>query len=146
MRILLFGSHGQLGWELERTLRSLGSLVVFDFPEVDFTHPEALGKIVISNRPDVIVNAAGYTAVDQAESEPEVARLVNGMAPGELALAALKTGAMLVHFSTDYVFDGRKSSPYVEGDAPAPINVYGESKLVGEQAIQQAGGNYLILR
>lgn len=146
MRILLFGSIGQLGWELNRVLRTLGSLAVYDYPEVDFGHPEQLEPLVAANRPDIIVNAVAYTNVDKAESEPEAARLVNGTACGALAEAARKTGAFLIHYSTDYVFDGRKGAAYVESDAPAPLNAYGQSKLLGEQAIQQVGCCSLVLR
>ena len=146
MRILLFGSIGQLGWELNRSLLPLGSMSIYDYPDVDFTHPEQIRPIVAASRPDLIVNAVAYTNVDKAESEPEAARLVNGTAAGVLAEEARKTGAFLIHYSTDYVFDGRKGAPYVESDAVAPLNVYGQSKLMGEQAIQQVGGAALILR
>lgn len=146
MRILLFGSIGQLGWELNRSLRGLGSLTVYDYPQVDFTRPETLVSLVAESRPDVIVNAVAYTNVDLAESEPEKARLVNGLAAGVLAEAARKAGAALIHYSTDYVFDGRKAAPYVESDVPAPQNMYGQSKLEGEKAITEVGGAYLVLR
>jgi dTDP-4-dehydrorhamnose reductase len=146
MRILLFGSIGQLGWELNRSLCTLGALNVYDYPEVDFTHPEQLKKFVSDTHPDLIVNAVAYTNVDRAESEPESARLINGSAVGALAEEARKAGAFLIHYSTDYVFDGQKGTLYEECDTPAPLNVYGQSKLLGEQAIQQVGGAYLILR
>lgn len=146
MKILLFGKIGQLGWELRRSLPTLGEVVCFDFPEVDFTHPETLNPLVSEVHPDVIVNAAAYTAVDRAEEQPEIARLVNSTAPGELAEAAHKLKIPLIHYSTDYVFDGRKGSTYQETDLPHPLNVYGQSKLEGEQAVAQVGGAHLILR
>jgi dTDP-4-dehydrorhamnose reductase len=146
MRILQFGSIGQLGWELNRCLRSLGSLAVYEYPEVDFTHPEQLRPLVADFRPDVIVNAAAYTNVDKAETELKTAMLINGEASGVLAEEARKVGAFLIHYSTDYVFDGNKGSCYIESDSPAPLNVYGKSKLAGEQAIQQAGAEALVLR
>ena len=135
-----------MGWELERTLAPLGEVAALGRAEADLSNPERLSTIVGDVRPQVVVNAAAYTDVDGAENEPKLALLVNATAPGALAEAARKIGAALVHFSTDYVFDGTKLTPYIETDAPSPINNYGRSKLEGEQAIQAVGGAYLILR
>lgn len=146
MRILLFGRNGQLGWELNRTLLTLGELIVVDYPEVDFNQPQTLPELVRRAHPDVIINAVAYTNVDKAESEPEIARRVNADSVGEIAKTARELSALLVHISTDYVFDGRKGSPYVETDQPNPLNVYGKTKLEGEQQMQLAGGAYLIFR
>ncbi len=146
MRILLFGNVGQLGWELNRVLRPLGNLITYDFPQVNFAKPELLRPLVASCQPDVIVNAVAYTNVDKAESEPETAHLVNAAATRVLAEEAQRMGAFLLHFSTDYVFDGQKGTPYVESDPTHPLNVYGKSKLAGEQAVQQVDGAYLVLR
>lgn len=146
MRILLFGKNGQLGWELHRTLPTLGDLIVVDYPEVDFNQPQTLPEIVRRARPDVIINAVAYTNVDKAESEPDVVRRVNAESVGEIARTARDLGALLVHISTDYVFDGRKGSPYVETDAPNPLGVYAASKWAGEQAVLEAGCAHLILR
>ncbi|NLG98076.1 MAG: dTDP-4-dehydrorhamnose reductase [Chloroflexi bacterium] len=146
MRILLLGSSGQVGWEAQRSLAPLGEVIGYDYPEVDFSRPERLYRQVLELRPDVIYNAAAYTAVDKAEREPERARVVNAASTGVLAEAAAKLGAVLVHFSTDYVFDGKKGFPYTESDPTDPLNVYGLTKLEGEQAIQQVGGAYLIFR
>lgn len=146
MRILLFGKNGQLGWELNRTLPTLGELVVVDYPDVDFNQPQTLPEIVRTARPDVIINAVAYTNVDKAESEPEIARRVNADSVGEIARTARELGSLLVHISTDYVFDGTKGSPYVETDLPNPLGVYAGSKLAAEQAIQQAGCAHLTLR
>ena len=139
MRILLFGKNGQLGWELHRSLITLGDLTVLDYPDVDFNQPQTLPEIVRAAKPDVIVNAVAYTNVDKAESEPDVARRINADAVGEIAREAKKLGALLIHFSTDYVFDGTKGSPYVETDIPNPLNVYGKTKLTGEEAAAEAG-------
>ncbi len=146
MRILLLGKNGQLGWELNRVLSPLGNLEVYDFPHVDYSHPELLIPVIAGSHPDIIVNAVAYTNVDKAESEPETAHLVNAVAVRVLAEEAQKVGAFLLHYSTDYVFDGLKGAPYSETDAANPINVYGKSKLDGENAIQQVNGAYLILR
>jgi dTDP-4-dehydrorhamnose reductase len=146
VNLLLLGNTGQLGWELNRTLQPLGIVVALDYPEVNMADATSIRKIVQECRPEVIVNATAYTAVDKAESEPELAKAVNGTGPGVLAEEARKLNAVLIHYSTDYVFDGTKGAPYVETDLPHPINVYGESKLAGEQAIQFIGGNYLIFR
>ncbi len=146
MRILLIGKNGQLGWELNRTLFTLGEITVVDYPEIDLADVRSISTLIGEVKPCVIVNAAAYTNVDKAESEPELARLVNAAAPGVMAEAARKSGAALIHYSTDFVFDGKKGSPYIESDAPNPINVYGETKLAGERAVQQAGGAYLVFR
>jgi dTDP-4-dehydrorhamnose reductase len=146
MRILLLGKIGQLGWELHRTLAPLGEVVALDFPEIDLTQPGSLRQIVRDAHPQVIVNATAYTAVDRAETEIETAMAINAHAPGLLSEEAVALGAVLIHYSTDYVFDGTKGSPYLESDAPHPLGVYGRSKLAGEQAVKQAGGISLILR
>jgi len=146
MRIVLFGKNGQLGWELQRCLSPLGELQTVDYPEINLAKPDDLQEAIRAARPQVIVNAAAYTAVDQAESQRELAFTVNAASPGVMAEEAKKLGALLIHYSTDYVFDGSKGFPYVESDRPNPINVYGESKLAGEQAIQAIDGDYLILR
>ncbi len=145
MRILLFGKVGQLGWELNRSLITLGELTVLDYPEVDFNQPQSLPEIVRAAKPDVIVNAVAYTNVDKAESEPDIARRINADAVGEIAREAKRLGALLVHYSTDYVFDGTKGSPYIETDTPNPINVYGKTKLAGEEAAAEAE-KYLTFR
>jgi dTDP-4-dehydrorhamnose reductase len=145
-RILLLGKIGQLGYELRRTLAPFGEVTALDYPEIDLVQSESLRPIVRSIRPEVIVNATAYTAVDRAESEPEIAMAINGRAPGVMAEEARELGAALIHFSTDYVFSGEKGSPYVESDETAPLGMYGQSKLAGEESIQEAGGAYLILR
>jgi len=146
MKILLFGKNGQVGWELNRSLQPLGEVIALGREEADFSKPESLRNIVRDIAPDVIVNAVAYTAVDKAEEEEDLALKINGVAPGVLAEEALNLGALLVHYSTDYVFDGTKSGPYVETDTPNPINAYGRSKLAGEQAVQSSGCDYLIFR
>lgn len=146
MRILLLGKTGQLGWELNRSLQPLGEIRALDFPEIDLAKPESLREVIRTSAPDVIVNATAYTAVDKAESERELAFAINAAAPQVIAEEAKKIGALLIHYSTDYVFDGIKGAPYVETDTPNPLNIYGASKLKGEQAIQSESGTYLILR
>ncbi|MCC6611337.1 MAG: dTDP-4-dehydrorhamnose reductase [Burkholderiales bacterium] len=146
MKILLTGRNGQVGYELERAFAPLGEVFTFDHRQLDLADPAAIVSRVRNVGPDVIVNAAAYTAVDRAESEPETAFLVNAAGPGFLAAEAKALGALLVHYSTDYVYDGTKASPYVETDAPNPLSVYGQSKLAGDRAIQAAGCRYLILR
>lgn len=150
MNILLLGKSGQVGWELQRSLAVLGRVTALDHDSTehcgDFANPEGVRETVRALRPDVIVNAAAHTAVDKAESEPEIARLLNATTPGVLAEEAARLGAWLVHYSTDYVFDGSGTRPWVETDAPAPLSVYGATKLEGEQRIQQAGCRHLILR
>jgi dTDP-4-dehydrorhamnose reductase len=144
MRILLFGKNGQLGWELNRTLMCLGELVALDYPEIDFEKPPNVIKVLNQIKPDLIVNAAAYTNVDKAEEEPDKARLINADTPGEIANWCKLHNAVLIHYSTDYVFDGTKGSPYTEEDEPNPLNVYGKTKLEGEIAVQQSGAPYLI--
>ena len=150
MNILLLGKNGQVGWELQRSLAVLGQVTALDVDSRDycgdFSNPERVRDTVRALRPDVIVNAAAHTAVDKAESEPELARLLNATMPGVLAKEAGRLGAWLVHYSTDYVFDGSGSKPWKETDAPAPLSVYGATKLEGERAIQQSGCRHLILR
>jgi dTDP-4-dehydrorhamnose reductase len=150
MNILLFGKGGQVGWELQRSRAVLGNVTALDFDSQehcgDFSNPAGLADTVRALRPDVIVNAAAHTAVDKAESEPELARTLNATAPGVLAEEAARLGAWLVHYSTDYVFDGSGSRPWVETDTPAPLSVYGRTKWEGEQRIQQSGAQHLILR
>lgn len=145
-KILLLGKNGQVGWELQRALAPLGQVWALDYPEIDFAEGAALRKLVLEHQPQIIVNASAYTAVDKAESEPERAMLINGLAPGVLAEAAKQLGALLVHYSTDYVFDGTKRTPYVETDVTNPLSAYGRTKLAGDQAIQQVGCNHLIFR
>ena len=146
MRILLLGKNGQVGWELQRTLMPLGEIISTDYPEIDLANSDSIRNLIRELRPQVIVNAAAYTDVEKAESEPELAFAINGTAPGVLAEEAKRIGAALIHYSSDYVFDGQKGVPYVETDTPNPINVYGQSKLAGERAVQQVGSSYLILR
>jgi dTDP-4-dehydrorhamnose reductase len=146
IKILLLGKNGQLGWELRRTLACLGEVEAVDYPEVDFTHLDDLAALVRGRKPALVINAAAYTAVDRAESEPEKAGLINAAAPGALAEAARKVGAGFIHYSTDYVFDGRKGCAYTEQDATCPISTYGTTKRDGEQAVQQAGGAYWTFR
>ena len=146
MKVMLIGTSGQVGWELARSLQPLGEVVALDQAECDLSRPESVAGCVAAVAPDLIVNAAAYTAVDKAESEEALATRINGDAVGELACAARKQGALLIHYSTDYVFDGTKTGAYEEDDPVAPLNAYGRSKLAGEQAIQAAGGDYLILR
>lgn len=146
MRILLLGNTGQLGWELERTLAPLGELNACDYPLIDLADMKSIRQVFRAWQPDVLINAAAYTAVDRAEVEPELAKAINTIAPAIMAEEALHVGATFVHFSTDYVFDGLTETPYLETDLPNPLSVYGHTKLAGEQAVQQVGGAYLILR
>jgi dTDP-4-dehydrorhamnose reductase len=146
VRILLTGKNGQIGWELQRTLSTLGEVVALDYPQIDLTKPGQISEVVRAIKPQLIVNAAAYTAVDQAEDEPELAAAINGVAPGILAEEARRLNAAIVHYSTDYVFDGAKVSPYTEDDQPNPLNVYGRTKLAGERAVQDAGATHLIIR
>ncbi len=150
MKILLFGKNGQVGWELQRSLAPLGELVALGSQDThlpaDFLEPDRLAETVRQVRPDVIVNAAAYTAVDRAESDREAARRVNALAPGVLAQAAQACGAWMVHYSTDYVFDGSGATPWRETDPTGPLNVYGATKLEGEQRVMQACARHLVLR
>ena len=145
-KILLLGKIGQVGWELQRTLAPLGNVVALDQDELDLVRVSDIRSKLQDLKPDIIVNAAAYTAVDKAESEPDLAMAINGDAPGVLAEEAKKIGALLVRYSTDYVFDGTKDTPYTEEDIPNPLNVYGRTKLAGERSIQAVDGNYLIFR
>jgi len=146
MRILLIGKNGQVGWELRRTLAPLAEVVAVDYPEINLTDTPALRQFVAGTRPTVVVNAAAYTAVDKAETETELCRQINAVAPGVLAGEAKKIGALMVHYSTDYIFDGAKMSPYVETDAPNPLGAYGRSKLEGDRAVKASGTDHLIFR
>lgn len=146
MKILLFGKNGQVGWELQRALQPLGDVVALGSQEADFTQPDTLAAIVRRERPAAIVNAAAHTAVDKAESEPERAAALNATAPAVLAREAAALGAWLVHYSTDYVFDGSGSAPRDESAPTAPLSVYGRSKLEGEQAVRASGCRHYVLR
>lgn len=156
MKLLLTGAGGQLGTELLPALQSLGEVAAADivepasppdsFSKLDLKDPEALDALLAEVRPDVIVNAAAYTSVDKAESEAGLAHQINAAAPGRLARWAAASGAFLLHYSTDYVFDGKADRPYLESDPPSPLNAYGESKLAGEKATAESGCRYVILR
>ena len=146
MKILLLGKNGQVGWELQRTLAPLGEIVAPGRKELDLSEPDAIRSFVRSMKPDLVVNAAAYTAVDKAEEEPDLAMAINGIAPRIISEEATRCCAVLIHYSTDYVFDGKKSAPYTEQDKPKPINIYGKTKLAGENAIREVGCSYLILR
>jgi dTDP-4-dehydrorhamnose reductase len=145
-KILLTGKNGQIGWELQRTLGALGEVTALGHAEMDLSNADAVRARIREIKPDFIVNAAAHTAVDKAESEPDLTMAVNGVAPGIMAEEAKRLGALLVHYSTDYVFDGTKSSPYTEEDSPNPLSMYGKTKLAGERAIAASGADYLILR
>ena len=146
MKILVTGRGGQVGYELMRSLQTLGQVTGMDRQGMDLANLDQVREVIRSIKPDLIVNPAAYTAVDQAESEPALAMLVNGQAPGVIAEEAARIGARMVHYSTDYVFDGRKKGLYAEDDLPCPINVYGQSKLAGERAIAATGVQHLIFR
>jgi len=146
LKLLITGSNGQLGWALARTLAPMGEVIATDRVALDLSKPETIAPMIRALRPDVILNAAAYTAVDQAESEPALAATINATAPGVLAEEAKRSGALLVHYSTDYVFDGTKAAPYAENDVTAPLSVYGRTKREGEQAIEASGCEHLILR
>ncbi|MGA2989169.1 MAG: dTDP-4-dehydrorhamnose reductase [Candidatus Korobacteraceae bacterium] len=146
MKLLILGHLGQVGVELQRTLAPLGELALADKESVDLARPQTIRELLAQTNPDVVVNAAAYTAVDKAEAEPELALAINGTAAGVIAEEAARTGALLIHYSTDYVFDGTKPSAWVEDNEPNPINVYGASKLAGEKAITAVGGRYYIFR
>jgi dTDP-4-dehydrorhamnose reductase len=143
---LLTGKNGQVGWDLQRTLSTLGHVIACDRKELDLSNPDSIINKIDETKPDLIVNAAAYTAVDKAESEQDLAMSVNGFAPGVIAEQAKKIGAAVIHYSTDYVFDGTKGSPYLEDDLPNPLNVYGKTKLAGEEAIKSIGIPYYIFR
>jgi dTDP-4-dehydrorhamnose reductase len=151
MKILLLGKNGQVGWELQRALAPLGEVVALDFDSpgdlrADFSQPDSLSATVRAVAPNIIVNAAAHTAVDKAESEPDLARAINATAPGVLARAAAASGAWLMHYSTDYVFNGRGDQPWIEDDATGPLSVYGDTKLEGENLIRESGCRHLIFR
>jgi dTDP-4-dehydrorhamnose reductase len=146
MRILLTGCAGQLGRELKRSLACLGEVIACDRQQFDLADPDALRDAVHDAAPTVIVNTAAHTAVDKAEAEPDLAMAINAVAPGILAEEARRLGALLIHYSTDYVFDGTKPAPYTEDDSPAPLSVYGRSKREGELAIAATGARHLIFR
>ncbi len=145
-KILIFGRIGQVGWELRHKLACLGQVTAVEYPEIDFSKPDSIRTAVRAAQPAILINAAAYTAVDKAESDPELVLAINGTAPGVIAEEAKRLGSLLVHYSTDYVFDGTKQGAYVEADAPNPVNVYGKTKLAGDEAIQAVGGEFLILR
>ena len=145
-RILLIGKTGQVGWELRHSLPSLGPVIAPSRTQMELTRPDSIRRAIRDVAPDIIVNAAGYTAVDKAELEPALAMEINAAAPGVMAQEAKRLNALLVHYSTDYVFDGKSSTPYIEADEPNPLNAYGKSKLEGERAIAASGCAHLILR
>ncbi len=145
-RILLTGKTGQVGYELQRSLQGLGEIIALDRAQMDLSNLDQVRDVIRQVKPDLIVNPGAYTAVDKAESEPELAHRINAEAPALMAEEAKKLGAAMIHYSTDYVFDGSKPTPYTEDDPTCPVNVYGASKLAGEQAIQAAGIAHLILR
>jgi len=146
VKILLLGNTGQLGWELNRSLLTLGEIVGLDFPRIDLSDPESIGSIIREAEPNILINATAFTAVDQAEIKPELAMAINGTGPGVMAEEAAKLNAAFIHYSTDYVFDGKKGADYIEEDIPNPINVYGESKLAGEAAVRAVDCAYWIFR
>nr|WP_197983641.1 MULTISPECIES: dTDP-4-dehydrorhamnose reductase [unclassified Pseudomonas] len=146
MRILISGQHGQVSHALQQRLQNMGELIVLGRDQLDLSQPESIRPVVRNIKPDLIINAAAHTAVDQAESEPDLAFAINATSPGVFAEEAAALGIPLIHYSTDYVFDGSKAGAWVESDAPNPLGVYGSSKLAGERAIAAAGGQHLILR
>ena len=146
LKILISGKTGQVALELQKLLGGLGELIVLGRNDLDLSKPEQIRAQVRAHRPDLIINAAAHTAVDLAESEPELAFAINGIAPGVFAEEAAALGIPLIHYSTDYVFDGNKPAPYTEDDTPNPLGVYGKSKLAGERAIAATGAEHLILR
>jgi dTDP-4-dehydrorhamnose reductase len=146
MKILLTGKNGQVGFELQRSLAPLGDIIPVDQAECDLSNPEAIRQLVQTVKPDIIVNPAAHTAVDKAESEPALAQAINGVAPGIFGEEAAKLGALVVHYSTDYVFEGSKAGFYTEDDAPNPQSVYGKTKYAGEQALAASGARHLTFR
>ncbi len=144
--LLLLGKFGQLGWELQRSLAPLGDIHALDYPEINLVQYDRLEEVLREINPSVIINATAYTAVDQAEKETETAMAINAHAPRKMAEWALANEAALIHYSTDYVFDGKKGSPYLETDKPNPLGMYGESKLAGEMAIEDVDCAHLIFR
>lgn len=145
-KILILGQSGQVGWELQRSLAPLGTIITLDYPNIDISDPQSIRTHIREIAPHIIINAAAYTAVDKAEEQASIAHAINGQAPGIIAEEAQKLSAYLVHYSTDYVFDGTAKSPYKENDLPNPLSVYGRSKLEGEQSIAAVGHPALILR
>ena len=146
MKILLTGKNGQVGFELQRALAPLGEVVAVDQHECDLSNPDAIRQLVAKVAPQVIINPAAYTAVDKAESEQQLAQAINGTAPGVFGEEAARLGALVIHYSTDYVFDGCASGAYLESDTPNPQSVYGKTKLAGEKALQASGADHLIFR
>ena len=146
MKILVTGAGGQIGFELRRTLATLGEVIAVKLPEIDLADLDSVRACVRRVRPQLVVNAAAYTAVDKAEADPDLAMRINGDAPGVLAEEAKRLGAPIIHYSTDYVYDGTKAGPYVENDAANPLSVYGRSKLAGDQSIAASGAAHVILR
>ena len=146
MKILLTGKNGQVGFELQRALAPLGEVVAVDLDECDLSNADAIRRLVAEVRPQVIVNPAAYTAVDKAESEPGLAQAINAAAPGVFGEEAARLGSLVIHYSTDYVFDGTGQGAYTESDEPNPQSVYGQTKLAGERALQASGADYLIFR
>ncbi|HEY9087227.1 MAG TPA: dTDP-4-dehydrorhamnose reductase [Anaerolineaceae bacterium] len=146
MRILILGKTGQLGWELLRATESLGPVIALDYPEIDLSHPEMIRELIGHERPQVIINATAYTDVDGAERDAKLAMAINGYGPGFLAEEARRIKAALIHYSTDYVFDGKLGSAYTEADTPNPLGSYAQSKLAGEQWVQGVSDSYLIFR
>jgi dTDP-4-dehydrorhamnose reductase len=145
-RILLLGKFGQLGWELHRSLSPLGDITAVDYPEINLLEFDSLVSLIRQTRPEIIINSTAYTAVDQAEIESEIAEAINGIAPGKLAELAKESNSVLIHYSTDYVFDGSKGRPYFESDTPNPLGRYGSSKLAGEKAIEEVDPAFLTFR
>ena len=146
MKIVLIGKNGQLGWEFQQLLPALGEMVALGREDLDVSNPDAVQKTLLELQPNLIINTSAYTEVDLAETQRELAEKINALAPASMAEAARKLGAVFIHYSTDYVFDGKASQPYTEQVATNPLNVYGSSKLLGETHIQQSGDAYLILR
>ena len=146
LRLLITGANGQVGWHLQRTLAPLGEVMAIDVEQVDLTDLDAVTRAVREFEPDVIANAAAYTAVDKAESEPELAYAINVAAPAQMAEECARTGSLVIHYSTDYVYDGSKSGPYEEDDATGPLSIYGQTKLEGDRAIMASGCAHIILR
>ncbi len=146
MKLLVTGATGQIGWQLQRTLAPLGEVIALSRSDLDLSDPDHAASAVRNLRPDILLNAAAYTAVDKAESEPELAHRVNAVSPGRMAEELARSGGLMIHYSTDYVFDGTKAEAYTEEDATGPLNEYGRSKLAGEQAIAENGCAYIILR
>lgn len=146
MKLLIIGANGQVGYELRNSLVPLGEVTAVDYPELDIANPDALRRYIRDHAPDVLVNAAAYTAVDKAETDEPTALAVNGTAPGVMAEEMARVNGLIVHYSTDYVFDGSKTGAWTEEDTPAPLGAYGRTKLAGERAVQAAGGAHFIFR